>query len=132
VKVSLPSGKSSALPSIRQIADLDTQFSVTEDYGFNLDSILRKFKFRDHIGAKMFSRCSVAGCFNTDIQIHHERKLHRSQSGCDKFTVVNKHGRRVQGLSALLSSMNRKQLPLCSHHHLELNEVTSRTLIVHS
>lgn len=119
VKISLPSGKSSALPSIRQITDLDTQFSVTEDYGFNLDSILRKFKFRDHIGAKMFSRCSVAGCLNTDIQIHHERKLHRSQSGSDKFTVVNKHGRKVQGRSALLSSMNRKQLPLCSHHHLE-------------
>lgn len=119
VKIKLPTGETSVLPSMKFIADLTPKFSTSNDCGFNLDEIVKKFKFRDNLGAKMFSQCSVLGCLNTDIQIHHERKLHRKKLRENKFTVVNKHGRRVQGLAALLSTMNRKQLPLCSKHHLE-------------
>ena len=39
--------------------------------------------------------------------------------GENTFTIVNKHGRRVQKLAALASATNRKQLPLCSKHHIE-------------
>jgi hypothetical protein len=122
VKVELPTGNTSALPSMKFIANLAPKFSTSSDCGFNLDEIVRKFKFRDNLGAKMFSQCSVFGCSNMDIQIHHERKLHRKRSKENKFTIVNRHGRRIQGIAALLSAMNRKQLPLCSKHHVEFEK----------
>lgn len=119
VKIKLPTGNTSALPSMESIANLPPKFSVSIDYGFNLDDIVKKFKFRDNLGAKMFSQCSVLGCLNKDIQIHHERRLYRKKLGENKSTVVNKHGRRIKGVTALMSTMNRKQLPLCKMHHLE-------------
>ena len=122
VKVDLPTGTTSALPSIKYIMDLEAKFFVSDACGFDLNAIVKKYKFRDNLGAKMFSQCSVIGCFNKDIQIHHVRKLYRKKLGESKFTIVNKHGRRIQGLSALLSSLNRKQLPLCSKHHLEFEK----------
>jgi retron-type reverse transcriptase len=122
VKVDLPTGGSSTLPCMSYIAGLEPKFFISEDCGFNLDAILKKYKFRDNLGAKMFSQCSVLGCSNTDIQIHHVRKLHRKHFKENKFTIVNKHGRRIQGFSALLSAINRKQLPLCTKHHLEFEK----------
>jgi hypothetical protein len=122
VKVDLPTGGSSTLPCMSYIAGLEPKFIISEDCGFNLDAILKKYKFRDNLGAKMFSQCSVLGCSNTDIQIHHVRKLHRKHFGENKFTIVNKHGRRIQGFSALLSTITRKQLPLCTKHHLEFEK----------
>jgi len=122
IKVDLPTGGSSALPSMSYIANLKPKFLISEDCGFDLDIILKKYKFRDNLGAKMFSQCSVLGCSNTDIQIHHVRKLHRKHFGENKFTIVNKHGRRIQGFAALLSAINRKQLPLCSKHHSEFEK----------
>lgn len=119
MQIKLPTGNTSALPSMNFIANLKPKFSVSDDCGFNLDDIVKKFKFRDNLGARMFSQCSVQRCLNTDIQIHHERRLHRKKLGENKFTIVNKHGRRVQGLAALASATNRKQLPLCSKHHIE-------------
>ena len=45
--------------------------------------------------------------------------MYQKRLGENTFTIVNKHGRRIQGLAALASAMNRKQLPLCSIHHTE-------------
>ena len=39
-----------------------------------------------------------------------------------KVTVVNKEGRRVRGFTALLTSINRKQLPLCPQHHSDFEK----------
>ena len=119
VQVKLPTSGVSALPTMKFIANLAPKFSISNDCGFNLDDILKKFKFRDNFGAKIFSQCSVQGCFNTDIQIHHERRLHRKKLGENTFTIINKHGRRVRGLAALTSATNRKQLPLYTKHHIE-------------
>lgn len=69
----------------------------------------------------MFSRCAVLGCNNSDIEIHHERKLARRYEEGNKTTILNRRGRRIRGLSALMSAMNRKQLPLCKKHHLEFD-----------
>lgn len=122
IKIKLPTGNTSALPTMKFISDLAPKFSVSDDCGFNLDDIIKKFKFRDNLGAKMFSQCSVLGCQHKDIQIHHERRLHRKKLREDKFTIVNKHGRKIQGLAALMSAINRKQLPLCTKHHIEFEK----------
>ena len=36
-----------------------------------------------------------------------------------KFSVLDRKGRRVKGLPAVLTSINRKQLLLCHEHHLD-------------
>ena len=33
--------------------------------------------------------------------------------------MLDRKGRRVKGLPAVLTSINRKQLPLCHEHHLD-------------
>jgi hypothetical protein len=33
--------------------------------------------------------------------------------------VLNRKGKRVKGLVAVLTAMHRKQLPLCTKHHFE-------------
>ena len=57
-------------------------------------------------------------CYNTDIEIHHIRKLSRKIEKDGKISVRNRAGRRVKGNIALLSAINRKQLPLCTMHHI--------------
>ena len=122
IKVDLPTGEIAALPSMLYITNLSSKFVISEDYGFNLDTIIKKYQFRDNLGAKMFSQCSVSKCLNKKIQIHHIRKLSRKNLGDGKYSITNKSGRKIQGLAALLSAMNRKQLPLCSKHHLEFEK----------
>lgn len=46
VKVDLPTGVTLSLPSLGYIASLESKFSVSKDCGFNLDDIIKKYKFR--------------------------------------------------------------------------------------
>jgi retron-type reverse transcriptase len=66
-------GRIFCLPSAEMISSMSTKFSVdkSEFTPPDLDSIVRKFSFRDNIGGLMFSRCAVLGCPNTKVQIHH-------------------------------------------------------------
>lgn len=66
----------------------------------------------------MFSLRAVSGCRNTDIEIHHLKKLCRKVEKDGKISVLNRKSRRVKGSRAILSAMGRKQLPLCKMHHL--------------
>lgn len=62
--------------------------------------------------------CTVIGCNNTDIEIHHIRKLNRMSYTAGKvFETKNKKGKVIKGASAYKSALNRKQIPLCSKHH---------------
>jgi len=37
-------------------------------------------------------------------------------------SVIDRKGKRVKGLPAILTMLNRKQLPLCRKHHLEFEK----------
>jgi hypothetical protein len=54
-----------------------------------------------------------------DIEIHHIKKLGRRIDSSGKISVLTSNNKRLYGLSAILSAVNRKQIPLCSLHHLE-------------
>jgi hypothetical protein len=62
----------------------------------------------------------VCGCQETEnIEVHHVRRLHRKVEKDGVISVLNMKGERVKGLAAVMTTLNRKQLPLCSKHHLE-------------
>jgi len=67
--------------------------------------------------------CSVLGCDVTkNIEVHHIRALKRKIDNNGVKSIVNMQGKRVTGLTAVLSMLRRKQLPLCSNHHLEFEK----------
>jgi hypothetical protein len=67
-------------------------------------------------------RCAVRNCENPDIEVHHIKQLFRNPNPDRKgpYTVISS-GRalRVTGQLAIDSALNRKQIPLCKHHHNE-------------
>nr|YP_004927697.1 hypothetical protein TrlaMp49 [Treubia lacunosa]AEH99744.1 hypothetical protein TrlaMp49 [Treubia lacunosa] len=62
-------------------------------------------------------RCSVIGCLERMIEMHHIRALKRYGAGGPKMSIVNSSGDRISGLEALHVALNRKQIPLCREHH---------------
>jgi hypothetical protein len=65
----------------------------------------------------------VLGCKVTkDIEVHHIRALNRKVNNNGVKSILNMEGKRVTGLPAVLSMLRRKQLPLCSNHHLEFKK----------
>lgn len=64
--------------------------------------------------------CAVKGCRNTDIEIHHLKKLIKRTEEGEGFTVITAgKAKRITGLLALQSALKRKQIPLCREHHRE-------------
>lgn len=55
VKVDLPTGVVSSLPSLNYIASLESKFFVSKDCSFNLDDTIKKYRFRYNFGPQMFS-----------------------------------------------------------------------------
>ena len=55
VKIGLPTGVVSSLPSLNYISNLESKFSVSKDCSFNLDNIIKKSRFRYNSGSRMFS-----------------------------------------------------------------------------
>lgn len=64
--------------------------------------------------------CSVKDCSETsNIEVHHVRRLNRKVEKNGIVSVLNIKGERVKGLAAIMTTLNRKQLPLYRKHHLE-------------
>lgn len=86
---------------------------------FSIDKIIGRFHKLDH-SLEFFDGCCVEGCNATsNIEVHHISRLHRRVHKDGKISVLDRKGRRVKGLPAVLTSINRKQLPLCHGHHLD-------------
>lgn len=119
-------GNPTSLPDRKWLNQFNKGFILREDRTYNrefdIETIMRKYRRRLNVGGRMFSRCAVRECANTDVEIHHERKLHRKLEDNRNITVMSTSGRRVKGLGALMSAANRKQLPLCKKHHLEFEK----------
>ena len=49
-------------------------------------------------------------------------RLHRKVDSNGGTSVIDRKGKRVKGLPAILTMLNRKQLPLCRKHHLEFEK----------
>lgn len=47
------------------------------------------------------------------------KKLYRKVDHYGQTSLLNPKGKRVKGLVAVLTAMHRKELPLCTKHHLE-------------
>ena len=126
IKVQRVDGKPTNLPDRKWLNNFSKGFHLQEDQGFtkefDADAIMKRYQLRLHVGGRMFSRCSVEGCLNEDVEIHHERKLHRKVETDGNISVVSATGRRLKSLGAIMSAINRKQLPLCKKHHLEFEK----------
>ena len=61
--------------------------------------------------------CAVKNCNETqNIEVHHMRKLHRNVDKNNRAIIKNK-SKKLSGLRAIESALNRKQIPFCSKHH---------------
>lgn len=69
------------------------------------------------------TKCTIQGCENTCIEMHHVRKL---QTYVDKdsnqVSVLSRSGKRISGIKAYMISKNRKQIALCRKHHDTLHQ----------
>ena len=71
-------GRVYALPSPSLVSSMAKKFLVDNlDSGFDIEAIMKKFRFRDHLGSRMFTQCAVSGCRHEHVQIHHVRKLEK-------------------------------------------------------
>jgi hypothetical protein len=64
--------------------------------------------------------CAVNGCVNYDIEWHHVNKLKRMNDTFGMVSVVTEKSRRVTGIDAFKVALNRKQIPLCKLHFMDL------------
>ena len=55
VRIDLPTGVVLSLPSLNYVASLESKFSVSKDCGFNLDGVIKKYKFRVNFTTKIFN-----------------------------------------------------------------------------
>ena len=56
------------------------------------------------------------------IEVHYIARLHRKVDSDNTTSVIDRKGKPVKGLLAILTMLNRKQLPLCRKHHLEFEK----------
>lgn len=128
IAVDMPNNRKTALPSIGKITAAANKWPDSSGAGFDLDALLQKHSSRLHLGSQMFSRCAVLGCNKDNVQIHHVRKLARKltikEGGGTVTSILGKTGRRLKGFPALMSALNRKQLPLCPEHHHQFEKGT--------
>jgi retron-type reverse transcriptase len=114
-----------ALCSISYVLNKKKQFNIgnkTDMRDHNeLWQLINKGRSRSH-GLSFFSCCAVKNCNNTDIEIHHMAKLQRTIKKNGMSSVVDRKGRRVTGINAIMTSIRRKQLPFCKAHHLEFEK----------
>jgi retron-type reverse transcriptase len=97
--------------------NLKTDSSSIDHY--DLDKMIGRFQKLNH-GIEFFRGCSVTDCLESEnIEVHHIRRLYRKVNNDGIISVLDMKGNRVTGLAAVLTSINRKQIPLCRKHHLE-------------
>ena len=79
----------------------------------NLDKPITKLS----IPKVLFSQqCAIKDCINKDIEVHHIRALQRVMHGYHIESIKSKN-KSLKGSSKIESALNRKQIPLCRHHH---------------
>lgn len=118
-----------SLPSAHEISQMNRKFLLKDTFQqSDAQTVLNKYSLRLHSSSRLFSKCAVANCLNTDIEIHYVTKLGKRVDRDGKVIVVTSNNKRLSGLSAVLSAVNRKQIPLCSFHHLEF-EVGNYSLL---
>ena len=128
IAVSTPDDKMVALPPIGKVAAAATKWPDSVGAGFDLDTLLQNMAYtsRLNLGGRMFSRCAVQGCNDGNVQIHHIRSIARKlavrKDGGLEIRVLSKTGGRLRGFTALMSALNRKQLPLCPEHHSQFEK----------
>lgn len=97
--------------------NLKTDSSSIDHYDLNkmigrLNKLNHKIEF--------FKGCFVTDCLELEnIKIYHIKRLHRKVNKDGIISVLDMKGNRVTGLAAVLTSINRKQIPLCRKHYLE-------------
>lgn len=116
-------GKEVPLIGRSEILNYPNKFNLRTDGStidhFDLDNMIGKI-FKLNHGLTFFQGCSVKGCEETEhIEVHHIDRLHRKVSSDGRTSVLDRKGKRVKGLPAILTMLNRKQMPLCHKHHLE-------------
>jgi hypothetical protein len=120
VSAKVPSGNSVSLPYVHEITQLNSKFLLDNQFKQpDGESLFKKYSLRLHSSRFLFSKCAVKDCCNTDIEIHHVKKLVRRIDSSGKISVLTSNNKRLSGIGAILSAVNRKQIPLCSFHHLE-------------
>jgi hypothetical protein len=93
VIVKIDENSSVGLPSRNYVSRLSKEFLIYEpSLDFNLTTIFNRYKHRLSVGKSYFSRCSVLGCTNTDIEIHHLKKLHRKVDNSGKVSILTRKG----------------------------------------
>jgi predicted restriction endonuclease len=91
VRLEIGENSSVELPSRDYASRLPKEFLIDESLiQFNLTTIFNKYQVRLSVGRSYFSRCSVCGCTNTDVQIHHLKKLHRKVDRSGQTSVLNR------------------------------------------
>lgn len=120
VSATAPNGVVFSLPSVHEISQMNKKFLLKDKFQeSDAQNILNKYSLRLHSSSRLFSKCVVSGCFNADIEIHYVTKLGRRVERDGKVIVLTSNNKRLSGISAVLSVVNRKQISLCSFHHLE-------------
>lgn len=123
IKINSKKGKETALVTRSEILNSSNKFNLkTKANAFNnfsTDNIIDRFYKLNH-SLEFFNVCCVTECHETEgIEVHHIRKLHRRVNRDGIISVLSRDGKRITGLAAVLSSLNRKQIPLCQKHHLD-------------
>jgi len=117
-----PGIKEVPLISRSSILNHPSKFNLKSDGSaidhFDLDNMMGKI-FKLNHSLEFFQGCSGEGCNETEsIEVHHIVRLHRKVDSDGDTSVIDRKGKRVRGLLAILTMLNRKQLPLCRKHHL--------------
>ena len=69
-------------------------------------------------------RCCVCKEFKgRNIEVHHIRALQRVKHGYRIETIKSKN-KSLKGSPKIESALNRKQIPLCRHHHANWHKVS--------
>lgn len=115
--------KLNSLSINKKINKMDQKFNSNQTKKIDINEILQKFKFRQSKKNQFFSKCSILKCKNNDIEIHHIRKLEKKKNSVYSIININDvKGKLVKGISAILSAIEKKQLPFCNQHHQEFEK----------
>jgi hypothetical protein len=86
----------------------------------SIGNIIGRFYKLNH-SLEFFEVCCVTDCYETEgIEVYHVCRLHRRVNKNVMISVLSCDGKRVTGLAAVLTLLNRKQILLCQKHHLDL------------
>jgi Type II intron maturase/Reverse transcriptase (RNA-dependent DNA polymerase) len=123
IKINSKEGKGAALVTRSEILNSHNKFNLKTKVNaldhFSTDNIIGRFYKLNH-SLEFFEVCCVTDCHETEgIEVHHIRRLHRRVNKNGMISVLSRDGKRVTGLAAVLTSLNRKQIPLCHKHHLD-------------